>query len=216
LIKQLKPEFKNLAMEQILASARVGLSAESDPATPQEWKVTAEVLEVGKSGADVKLELQGEGAVGDVEKHLGRSGTATWDVTVKDTATAVVRRLDTKGCSRVLLSNPEQEVWKTWAVIDGVKCLEADMKLGRSGNSLTFLAPSVMRCSGVVSGNHFSCDWKSDPAGESLKCSSEIDFSPDGKSFEGVYKGVQTVSGEGGRIVSEQPYVWDWKGERIY
>jgi len=110
---------------------------------------------------------------------------------------------------------PKEERWHTWAVIDGTNCLDAEMKLNRSGNSLTFIAPSVMRCSGVLSGNHFSCEWKSDPTGESIKCSSEIDFSPDGKSFEGVLRGIQTAYGEGGKIVSETPYEWVWKGERI-
>ena len=60
-IKQLKPEFKDLTMEQILASARVGLSAKNDPASPGDWKVTAEILGVRTAGADVVIRASGRG-----------------------------------------------------------------------------------------------------------------------------------------------------------
>lgn len=102
-IKMHLDPFKDI--ESALALARIALAAENDPASPNDWKVTAQILAVGPGGADVILDLQGEGAVsGNKRQHLANSGSLTWDITLKDTATVVVKRLDTNGCSSVYLS----------------------------------------------------------------------------------------------------------------
>jgi len=215
-----------LRIEDVIASARVGLVAKNDSTSPQDWKVTAEILGVGTAGADAVIELQGEGAIGgDINRHLSRSGRLDWDVTAKDSAIVVVQRLDTKGCSRVLLpesiAKDQEEVWKTWAVTtDGMKFLEMEQKFRRSGNSLTIIPPFGSGCSGVISGNHFHCGFtEEDPAspdyGKPNDTGVEIDFSPDGKSFRGVLTGKQTVYNEDGTIVKEEPLINTWGGERI-
>ena len=91
-------------IDSALGSARIDLVAESDPASPNDWKVTAQILGVGANGADVTLELQDEGSVGgNTKQHLTQSGSLTWSVTPKDSASIVVKRLDTNGCSRAHL-----------------------------------------------------------------------------------------------------------------
>ena len=100
--------FKDI--DSALGLARIDLAAENDPASPNDWKVTANVLGVGANGADVTLDLQGEGAVGgNKRQHLTNSGSLTWDITLKDTATVVVKRLDTNGCSSAYLSSGPAE-----------------------------------------------------------------------------------------------------------
>lgn len=81
------------------------------------------------------------------------------------------------------------EIWRTWSVYNDVKFGESEVKLSRLGNSLTFITPSGT-CSGSINGTHFGCEWKSYPSGEPQNLFWEIDFSPDGRSFAGVYKGV--------------------------
>jgi hypothetical protein len=104
-IKMHLDPFKDI--ESALKLARVDLAAENDPASPNDWKVTAQILalDAKAKGADVILDLQGEGAVGgNKRQHLANSGSLTWDITLKDTATVLVKRLDTNGCSSVYLS----------------------------------------------------------------------------------------------------------------
>lgn len=104
--QRVKLGMEALDMEEALASARVILTAESDEAAAGEWKVTADIQGVGPQGADVVLDLQGEGAVaGSKMQHILEPTRLTWDITVRDTATVVVKRLDTNGCSRLYLSN---------------------------------------------------------------------------------------------------------------
>lgn len=104
------PPLKSLRMEDALASARVELMAVSDPAAPSDWKVSANIAGVAASGADVTLDLQGEGAIGGKKKqHLSQSGSLNWDVTVKDTASVVVSRQDSGGCSRLALASENSE-----------------------------------------------------------------------------------------------------------
>jgi S-layer protein (TIGR01567 family) len=95
-------------IDYALGSARIDLVAENDPVSLNDWKVTAKLLGVGANGADVKLELQGEGAVGGNTKHLTKSGSLTWSVTTKDSASIVVKRLDTNGCSKADLVVPAE------------------------------------------------------------------------------------------------------------
>lgn len=55
----------------------------------------------------VTIELQGEGAVGGNKlQHLSQSGSVAWDVTIKDSATVILTRLDAHGCSRAILASP--------------------------------------------------------------------------------------------------------------
>jgi hypothetical protein len=191
-------------MEQILASARIGLSAKNDPTNPKESKVTAEVLGVGTTGEDVVLELHGEGAIrGESTRHLSQSGSLDWDVTAKDSATIVVQRLDTKGCSRVLLPAPVQGLsgnWTVWSIVPGTNIKVAGVggftkfiyKLSQSGNSVTFTAPAIFRSLdivGTISGNTFTGtfidhDPKSSKYGRT-QGSVEVVFSADGKHFTG-------------------------------
>ena len=101
-----KPPLLPLKMEDALASARVELSAVNDPVAVQDWRVTANIAGVAASGADVTIDLQGEGAVGGKKKqHLSQPGSVSWDITVKDTASVVVSRQDSGGCSRLDLAS---------------------------------------------------------------------------------------------------------------
>lgn len=113
------------------------------------------------------------------------------------------------------------EIWRIWGVINDVKTSESEIKLARAGNSLTFINPS-QTCSGVINGTHFGCQWKSYPAGEPQNLFWEIDFSPEGRSFAGVYKGVlekvHVKDDEGERDVpleKPMPFEWSIYGERI-
>jgi hypothetical protein len=203
-IKQLKPEFKDLTMEQILALARVDLVAKNDSTSPQDWKVTAGILNVGTTGADVVIELHGEGAIGgDSRRHLSQSGRLDWDVTAKDSATIVVQRLDTKGCNRILLPEPRQGLsgkWKIWEIVPGTNTKINGVsgftnfiyQLNQSGNSVTFTSPAMFReldIAGTISGNAFTGTFidnnpKSQNYGQT-QGNVEITFSPDGNHFTG-------------------------------
>jgi len=203
-IRNLKPEFKDLTMEQILAFARVGLLAKNDSASPQDWKVTAEILGVRASGADAIIELQGEGAVGgDSKRQLSQSGSLDWDVTIKDSSTVVVQRLDTKGCSRVLLPMPAQGLsgkWKIWEIVPGTNTKIQGVggftkfiyELSQSGNDVTFTAPAMFRSQdikGTISGDTFTGtiidnNPKSSNYGRT-QGSVEVVFSTDGNHFTG-------------------------------
>ncbi len=199
-----------LSMEEAIGRARVGLVARNDSASPQGWEITAEILGVGDAGADVTIELQGEGAVGgDRMRHLSQSGNLAWDVTTKSSATVVVHRLDTMGCSRVLLPElavPAQGLsgkWKIWSIIGGTKVPGSGgfsifaYELSQSGSFVTFTAPANFRSQdieGTISGNTFTGAIKNNdpktPPSSPFKYgqthgSVDITFSPDGNHFTG-------------------------------
>jgi hypothetical protein len=191
-------------MDQILGLARVKLVAKNESTSPQDWKVTTEIQSMGKAGADVVIELQGEGAIGgESTRHLSQSGSLNWDVTAKDSATIVVHRLDTKGCSRVLLPMPAQGLsgnWTVWSIAPGTNIKVAGVggftkfiyELSQSGNSVTFTSPAIFRSLdivGTISGNTFTGtfidhDPKSSKYGQT-QGSVEVIFSADGNHFTG-------------------------------
>jgi hypothetical protein len=176
------PPLRPLKMEDALALARVELTALNDPAEPQDWKVSAHLGGVAASGADVTLDLQGEGAVGGKKKqHLSQSGSLTWDVTAKDTATVVVVRQDSGGCSRLALSSessaPKAKKGPKWVLtnvseevheIEESACIP-ERKVLLSGNSLAmsssfdFAAEDCAKA--LVSGTVYSkIGWTNPPA----------------------------------------------------
>ncbi len=199
-----------LLMEDAIASARVGLIARNDSASPRDWKVTAEILGVGTAGADVVIELQGEGAVGgDSNQHLSQSASLDWDVTTKGSATVVVERLDTKGCSRVLLPESAGTAqglsgkWTMWTILPGTNKKVAGVggysdftyELSQSGSSLTFAGTAYRKryggldIEGTISGNTFTGTFKdNDPKSSNYsktEGSVEVTFSSDGNHFTG-------------------------------
>jgi hypothetical protein len=126
--------------------------------------------------------------------------------------------------SVMLFSDPPElvwpeETWHTWAVIDGVKCLEMDVKLRLSGSSLVIISPMSTSCSGNIFGKHFACHWtyaNSKNDGEVPNDRIEGDFSFDGKSFEGVWEGEQVqYSEDRSEIVNRMPFSYEWYGERL-
>ena len=143
------PPLEALKMDGALASARVELNAVNDPVAVQDWRVTANIAGVAASGADVTIDLQGEGAVGGKKKqHLSQPGSVSWDITVKDRASVVVSRQDSGGCSRLdlasekpspvakkgplwYLDNISEEVHES----DGTACIPEN-RVHLSGNSL--------------------------------------------------------------------------------
>lgn len=218
-----------LRMEDAIASARVALVARNDSTSPQDWKVTAEILGIGTGGADVVIELQGEGAVGgDSKRHLSQSGNLAWDVTTKGSATVVVERLDTKGCSKILL--PESAVttqglsgkWTIWTIIPGTDKKVAGVggysdftyELSQSGSSVTLAGMAYRRSyrsldiEGTISGNTFigtfkNNDQKSSNYGKT-EGSVEITFSPDGNHFTGTM------------IMENWESELEWGGDRVF
>jgi len=223
-IKQLKPEFKDMTMDQILGLARVDLVAKNDSASPQDWKITTDIQSVGKAGADVAIELQGEGAIGgDRKRHISQSRSLDWDVTAKESATIVVQRLDTKGCSRVLLPMTTQGLsgnWTVWSIAPATNIKVAGVggftkfvyKLSQSGNSVTFTAPAIFRSLdivGTMSGNTFTGTFiDNDPKSPNYgrtQGSVEVVFSPDGNHFTGrmMQEGWGSEMEWGGDKVSE-------------
>jgi hypothetical protein len=221
-IKQLKPELKDMTMEQILGLARVKLVAKNESMSPQDWKFTAEIQNVGKAGADVAIELQGEGAIGgDRKQHLSQSGSLDWDATAKDSATIVVQRLDTKGCSRVLLPTPVQGLsgnWTIWSILPGTDIEKAGVggftkfiyQLSQSGNSVTFASPAAWRSLdivGTISGSSFTGTFidnnpKSPNYGRT-EGRVEVTFSEDGKHFTGK----EWMEGWGSEL--------EWGGDKV-
>ncbi len=216
-----------LSMEEAIGRARVGLVARNDSASPQEWKVTAEILSMGDAGTDVTIELQGEGSVGDDSKrHLSQPGNLVWDVTAKGSATVVVKRLDTMGCSRVVLPElalPAQGFsgkWQLWSIIGGSKIpfcggIKCSYVLSQSGSSVTLTPPEFFKSQtivGTINGNTFTGTLRNDdpntPPSSPFKYGQthgnvEITFSPDGTNFTG-------------RMMDEN---WgselEWEGEKI-
>jgi len=198
-----------LSMEEAIGRARVGLVARNDSASPQEWKVTAEILSVSDAGTDVTIELQGEGAVGgDRKQHLSQPGNLIWDVTAKGSATVVVKRLDTMGCSRVVLPDlalPAQGLsgkWQLWSIIGGSKVpfcggIKCAYVLSQSGSSVTLTPPEFFKSEtivGTINGNTFTGTLRNDdpntPQSSPFKYgqthgSVEITISPDGNHFTG-------------------------------
>ena len=182
-------------IDYALGLARIDLVAKNDPAYPNDWKVTAEILSVETKGADVAIELQGEGAIGSDRKiHLSQAGAVNWDVTTKGSATVVVKRLDTNGCNRALLAESSMGLsgkWQTWTIINGVKMMDGSglpflYILNQSGSSITLKAPHViaMDIVGTISGNTFTGTFI-DSDTNRTQGNIEITFSPDGNHFTG-------------------------------
>jgi subtilisin family serine protease len=204
-----KKKLGPLSMEEAIGRARIGLVARNDSASPQEWKVTAEILNVGDAGTDVTIELQGEGAVGgDSKQHLNQPGSPIWDVTAKGSATVVAKRLDTMGCSRVVLPEPAVPAqgfsgkWQLWSIIGGTKIpfcggIKCAYVLSQSGSSVTLTPPEFFKSQtivGTINGNTFTGTLRNDdpntPPSSPFKYgqthgSVEITFSPDGSHFTG-------------------------------
>jgi hypothetical protein len=96
-----------LSIDDALASSDLDLEAESDSASPGEWKITANVPAVEK-GTDVTLDVQGGSISGSPTKHLESGGILTWDVSAsQERATVAATRQDTKGCSKAVLLSAE-------------------------------------------------------------------------------------------------------------
>jgi len=201
-------------IDSALGLARIGLVAKNDPAYPNDWKVTAEILSVEtKKGADVAIELQGEGAIGSDRKiHLSQAGAVNWDVTTKGSATVVVKRLDTNGCNRAVLAEPSEGLsgkWQTWTIINGVKMMDGSgllflYILNQSGSSITFTAPHVIARDivGTISGSTFTGTFI-DSDTNRTQGNIEITFSSDGNHFTGR------------KMREIWPQELEWGGDRV-
>jgi hypothetical protein len=118
---------------------------------------------------------------------------------LKDTATVVVKRLDTNGCSSAYLSGIASELgkWTTWQIIGGTKVIGLASSnfyylINRSGSSMTLTAPPNFRSRdivGTIRGNTFTGTFKNDDPNSGIygqtHGSVEITFSSDGKHFTG-------------------------------
>ena len=88
------------------------------------------------------------------------AGSVAWDVkTAKGSATVVAHRLDTKGCSSVLLPESAQGLsgkWKIWTIMAGNKipgiggASNFAYNLTELGSSIVHASPGIFRSRDIV------------------------------------------------------------------
>ncbi|MCG2767219.1 MAG: hypothetical protein L6435_02400, partial [Anaerolineae bacterium] len=87
----------------------LAISEESSNEEFNDYTIQASVGAVGQAGADVTIEVHGEGMIsGSTSKHLGSAGESTWGLSLpadEKNVTVRVRRMDTQACSNILIPN---------------------------------------------------------------------------------------------------------------
>lgn len=102
------------------------IEAVASSTKPLEYTIKATVGAVGAKGADVKIDLWGEGAIsGDSTKHLDKAGEVTWGLTLlkgDGKPSVKVTRMDNRACSIIHLAPPDLSgTWEGTLVWTDVK-----------------------------------------------------------------------------------------------
>ena len=96
-------------LEKLAVIDGLATSEESSNEEFNDYTIQASVGAVGQAGADVTIEVHGEGMIsGSTSKHLGSAGESTWGLSLpadEKNVTVRVRRLDTQACSNILIPN---------------------------------------------------------------------------------------------------------------